>query len=343
MSALLAHLAPRLSERIEDIAVEALGYILSSRAAMAALQGLLRETNVELPELDSIRTQVTQDGTRPDLVGFGQDQTERLLVEAKFWAGLTDNQPNAYLERLPNDDRPAALLVIAPNARLETLWVDLCRLADCPSVRTGSRDPRSVAVTEQHHLILTSWSALLDRMSIHADRQGEHSIKADVSQLSALCERQDEEAFLPMRQDELAPEFPRRMLQLNRLIDDATKLAIELGIATTQGLVRTPRAYGYGRYLKLGQADADVWAGVWFGIHHELWASCRETPIWLVFSDWKGTLPLPELRQRLGEDRRAGTSDNVPIHLLTGVERDAVLENVVEQLSAIAKSIAAQH
>ena len=342
MSALLAHLAPRLSERIEDIAVEALGYILSSRAAMAALQGLLRETNVELPQLDSIRTQVTQDGTRPDLVGFGQDGTERLLVEAKFWAGLTDNQPNAYLERLPNDDQPAALLVIAPNARLETLWIELCRLADCPSAQAVG-DPRSVAATEQHHLILTSWSALLDRMSMHADGQGELSTKADISQLSALCQRQDEEAFRPLRRNELAPEFPRRMLQLNRLIDDATELAIELGIATTQGLVRTPRAYGYGRYLKLGQADGNVWAGVWFGIHHELWVSCRETPIWLVFSHWSGTLRLPELRQRLGEDRRAGTSDNVPIHLLTGVERDAVLEDVVKQLAAIAESIAANH
>ena len=342
MSALLAHLAPLLGERIEDIAVEALGYILSSRTAMAALQGLLRETNVELPELDSIRTQVTQDGTRPDLVGFGQDGTERLLVEAKFWAGLTDNQPNAYLERLPNDDQPAALLFIAPKARSETLWIEICRLAECPSEKAGG-DPRSVAVKECHYLILTSWSALLKRISTHADSQGEHSIKADVSQLRALCERQDEEAFFPLQRYELAPEFPRRMLQLNRLIDDATELAIERGTATTQGLMRTPRAYGYGRYLKLGQADRNVWAGVWFGIHHELWASCRETPIWLVFSHWNGTLPLPELRQRLGEDRRAGTSDNVPIHLLTGVERGAVLENVVEQLSAIAKSIAAQN
>ena len=340
MSALLAHLAPQLTERIEDIAVEALGYILSNSAAMAGLQEFLGETNVELAQLDRVQTQVTQDGTRPDLVGFAQDGTERLLVEAKFWAGLTANQPNAYLERLPNDDRPTALLVVAPKARLETLWIELCRLAGCPSAQI-SGNPRSVAVTERKYLILVSWSALLDRLSTHAHRRGEYSIKADVSQLSALCQRQDDEAFLPLRQSEFGLELPRRILQLNRLIDDATELAIERRFATTQGLSRTSRPYGYGRYLKLGRADVDVWAGAWFGIQLELWASRVETPIWLVFSAWQGTLAIPELRQRLGENYWAGADNDVPIRLRTGVEYGAVLDDVVEQLSKIARSIAA--
>lgn len=46
---------------------------------------------------------------------------ERLLVELKFWAGLTDNQPVAYLKKLPTDCH-SALLEVAPARRIESLW-----------------------------------------------------------------------------------------------------------------------------------------------------------------------------------------------------------------------------
>ena len=63
-----------------------------------------------LGEIAQVRTQATgEEGERPDLAGFDRNGRERVLVEAKFWAGLTDNQPIAYLERLPAN-RPGALL-----------------------------------------------------------------------------------------------------------------------------------------------------------------------------------------------------------------------------------------
>ena len=51
-----------------------------------------------------------------------------MLIEAKFRAGLTDNQPMAYLKRLPANT-PSALLFVAPAARLTTLWNELRRIA----------------------------------------------------------------------------------------------------------------------------------------------------------------------------------------------------------------------
>ena len=337
MSSLLAHLAQRLTDRTEDIAVEALGYILSqSIAARCGLDQLLRAGGAEVPELAAIRTQAGEEGTRPDVVGFDDQDKERVFIEAKFWAGLTDNQPKGYLDRLP-DGCGTALLFVAPEARLETLWPEICRRAECdPAIATG--DPRSVAISGQKRLILTSWRALLNSLSAEVALQGDRAIDADICQLHALCQRQDEEAFLPLRADEFAPCFPRRLLQLNRLVDAATERAIQAGVANTQGLIRTPQTYGYGRYLRLGKSGA--WAGAWFGVHQELWASCRETPIWLVFSSWEGTLPVAELRKRLGEDIWAGTENAIPIELPTLVERDTVLETVVERLSDIATAVA---
>ena len=103
-------------------------------------------------EIAQVRTQATgKEGERPDLAGFDRDGRERVLIEAKFWAGLTGNQPVAYLERLPANT-PSALLFVAPAARLETLWNELLRtVAKSQSgitLASGSEaaEPRSAAV-----------------------------------------------------------------------------------------------------------------------------------------------------------------------------------------------------
>ena len=293
------------------------------------------------PRSSPSRPNQAKTAPRPDLVGFDHQGRERLLVEAKFWAGLTDNQPQGYLDRLTDNGGATALLFVAPRARLETLWAELCRLTGCePGPAAG--DPRSAAIAGDKSLILTSWPALLNSLSAQAALQGDRLVEADISQLRALCERQDEAAFLPLRPGEFAPAFPRRLLQLNRLVDDATELAVNSEIASTEGLSRTPQAWGYGRYLVLGRASTDVWAGAWFGVHQQFWASSRETPLWLVFSAWAGTVPMEVLRQRLGEDIWAGTENAIPVELPTLVERDAVLRAVVERLSHIATAVAAE-
>ena len=92
---LLAHLASRLTGRTETLATEALGYILGrSVAARRALRAMVSEGANDVGEIVSARTEVTgEENERVDLVGFDADGDERVLVEAKFWAGLTDNQP----------------------------------------------------------------------------------------------------------------------------------------------------------------------------------------------------------------------------------------------------------
>ena len=145
-----------------------------------------------------------------------------------------------------------------------------------------------------------------------------------------------------LKPHELAPEIPRRMLQFNRLVDDAVELARERDIVNTDRLNVTPRPHGYGRYLRLGSKEADVWAGAWFGVDHTLWARSRETPLWITFHYWDGVITVDELRDRLGNDIWANTPDSIPFHLPTGVEYDKVLADVVERLVSVATQIAAE-
>ena len=119
---LFAQMALKFADHPENIAVEALGHILSqSPLARQGLEDVLRSGGSQIGSITRIKTQLSdEDGARPDLAGFDEEQEMRLLIEAKFWAGLTDNQPNGYLAQLP-DDGPSALLFVVPEARLEAL------------------------------------------------------------------------------------------------------------------------------------------------------------------------------------------------------------------------------
>lgn len=347
-STMFAHIVSRLTNRTEDVAVEALGFILSrSVATRRALRDLLKPEGLDVGELTGAGTQVGDESlARPDLAVYDLDRKERVLVEAKFWAGLTENQPNAYLARLPLDDRPAVLLFIAPEARLETLWPELRRLIEHPfswqPIDTSHDTEIKCAVVDDgtRFLMLASWRVLLNHLLSFAMSSGD-ATEADIRQLHALCELQDQEAFLPLKPHELAPEIPRRMLRYNQLVDDVVERARERNIVNTDRLNVTPRPHGYGRYLRLGSEDANVWAGAWFGIDYTLWAKSRETPLWITFySDWDGVISVDEMRDRLGNDIWANTPNSIPLNLTTGVEYEEVLADVIEYLVDIARGIA---
>ena len=339
---LLAHLAEKLSHRHEDIAVEALGYIFQSRAARRVMEEVLRDGGAEVGPIEQVRTQVSEGQTRPDLVGVDQHNKECLFVEAKFWAGLTEQQPTAYLDRLPPH---TALLFVAPASRIELLWAELRRLAGVDGPRPASETAavRSVPTAGARHLMLTSWAHLLERL----DGAGDSHTTIAVQQLRGLTKMKTEEAFHPLHPDELDPKVPRRLLSLQRLVDDATNRAVDDEYASTEGLRVTPRATGYGRYLYI--ADA----GAWFGIDYECWAypSYPNTPLWLCFSEWqKGMIkPIDETRRGLGPLERKDPPEcfdedgalYIPIEFPVQVEYDAVLKAVVRRLQEVSDLISA--
>ena len=345
---LLGHLAWKLSDRHEDIAVEALGYIFKSSQARRVLEEMLRDRGADVGEIAQVKTQPTgTEGERPDLAGVDRDDRERVLIEAKFWAGLTDNQPVAYLERLPANT-PSALLFVAPASRIEPLWDELCQRAGVDDPRSASETAvRSVTTAGARHLMLTSWTYLLERLEGADD---EYTTSA-VQQLRGLTKMKTEDAFSPfhpLHPDELDPKVPRLLLNLQRFVDAATDRAVAAGCASASGLRVTPKATGYGRYLYL--ADA----GVWFGVDFECWAwgdSYPDTPLWLCFSEWSHGMrrPISETHGALEPLERKDPPEcfdedgdlYVPIELPVRVEYDAVLEAVVTRLQEVSDLISA--
>jgi hypothetical protein len=161
---ILGHLAQRFAVSEENLATEALTWLLRrSAAARAALVGLARAIGADVPdELTFIGQVGSADTGRPDVVGLDAGNRVRLLIEAKFAAALTDQQPSGYLKRLPpNVD--GMLLVVAPTAPLATLWVELLRAVPelAPTAPSPSAVPTagvlSVKAAAHTTLALVSW------------------------------------------------------------------------------------------------------------------------------------------------------------------------------------------
>ena len=335
---LLAYLAYKFGGQTETIATEALGYILSrSEAARNALRETIRIGGVDVGRIARVQTEVIGEKMeRVDLSAYNDAGEERVLIEAKFWAGLTGNQPSEYLNRLPNDGESSVLLFVAPGMRLETLWPHIRGRAEGDGFAlvggSDTGDLRTAAVAGSNRfLMLTSWRRMLGDMASCARDHREFSAERGILELNGLCEQQDTGAFLPTREGEFGPEFPRRLRDFRRLVDEATERARSHGVVNTEGLNVTPRVEGYGRYLRVGSKAKGVWAQAWLGVDYPRWLGMEGRPLWLNFIDSKD-MAIRDVQAKIGYR-------HIPIILPVGEEYDRVLEDAVEQLEWLALRI----
>ena len=342
---LLAHLSTRFTDQIENIAVEALGHILSNSAsARRGLDDVLRIGGVEVGDISRVVTQSTgEEGERPDLACY-DGGAERVLIEAKFWAGLTSNQPVAYLERLPKDE-PSALLFIAPATRFQSLWAELKRLVESALIPFGEtvsgNATHTASVGGDRALMMTSWTALLDHMESRAINAGDGTAQNDIQQLRGLAARADEETLLPIRKEQLGLEFPRFMTHMNKLVDDATRLAKSKHLLETRAKAHDEDGYGQNiRLLPLQKTDGD---GAWrqrFCVNFRLWRDFRETPLWIT-TKWYMNWSVLSEKLNSQKSKQSAPIDFVdearaiPIYLRMGVEYSAVLDDVVQQIKRL--------
>ena len=346
-STLLAHLSPRFTHQTENIAVEALGHILSSSgAARSGLDDVLRNGGVEVGGISSVVTQSAGDeGERPDLACY-VGGAEKVLIEAKFWAGLTGNQPVTYLKRLPCD-KPSALLFVAPEARFESLWAELQRRIedekDVPITlgeTISGNGFRAASAGCERVMMMTSWADLLNHMESRGIDAGDRAAQNDIEQLRGLAVRENLETLLPMRKEQLGPELPRFVTHMNRLVDHATTRAAKCGWIKRQSAA--PEATGYRRRISIlpdpKRENFNYYQ--WIGVNFDLWRRFCETPLWVTFpgpGNWRVFREKLYARQLKQSDPIdfMDKEHAIPIYLQTGVEYEAVLDNVVKQIKRL--------
>ena len=331
---LLSFIAQRHSIGLEDVATDALFFILSHSApARQALSDLLGYEGDPLPIAKAQPWAADAHGAVPDLACLNDDDNLVALIESKFWAPLTRNQPVTYWQGLPVD-RPSVLLFLAPEPRVDQggLWDELVeRLRNAchelePAKRKGSLIT-APAKAGQRRLMLTTWHLLLDRMAQSAKDDDDAQACFEIAELQGLAA------------SVIAGDNPQRDENLKRLIADAVKHVERSGWANTDGLTVGVGFNFHVRYLRLAGANA------WLGIDYEAVKQMPDKPLWLSFYGGSNAdVDLDMVRRALGDlaepdaEWREGQA-RVPITLPEGADHDATLDAIAAELERVAHLI----
>ena len=330
----------------EDVATDALAFILrSSESARNGMMKLLRGVAPDMPAL-RFRTQQTAGSIRPDMWGY-DEVGPRVFVENKFWAGLTDNQPEFYLRRLAKCSQPTILLVVVPDAREQTLWGVLERRLRKAEISAITREHvagivHSIATeieASRPILALTSWTKLLSILELEVAE--DPSARSDLLQLRALCEAADNDAFVPISSAQITDQRnPAFILQLNSIWQAAVDVSVRDDVLNLKGTNPQASAERIGRYAYFGSERR---AGFWLGTHFDLWKEHGRTPLWAVFSPSQfgrasevRTLLEPWAAQQGVLTAAQGDNFVVALDVACGEEKDAVVSSLVHRLKEIA-------
>lgn len=174
------------------------------------------------------------------------------------------------------------LLVVAPSARLSTLWWELLR--GVPELKAKAPSPsvqvdRAVLTTqvESHKtLALTSWRHLVTHLLEAVRNSGNSSLAQDVEQLQALTEVMDSQAYAPIIPGDYGPAEARRSQQLEGLIDGARHRVQSSATVEHEGRSSHGRVFD-GWYVR----SRSTRKALWFGFLPRVWARFGITPLWM--------------------------------------------------------------
>ena len=226
---LLSHIASKFIKEYENAANSSIAYLLNEySAASTALQTYLNIN--EIPSKFETELSITNNG-RLDIAGKNAQGKISLIIEGKFWANLTDNQPTGYLKEL---DEEGILLFLAPDRRLKSLEHEI-------NNRTEEKDNRIQYI---------SWIKLLELIDKENSQNFDAQLNSDLAQLKELCKKMDESSMPPLSNSDLSPMNGRINFQFADLIDDCNKLIRQWDESNFTRLKTTSYKDGYSFYFK---------------------------------------------------------------------------------------------
>lgn len=290
MDGILAHLSGRISGRQELIATEGLTYLLeNSPACRSVMRRLARQVGVDLPDNLLYRSEVAGEFLeRPDIVGIDANGQERLIIEGKFYAGLTDNQPSAYIERLAGTQ--SLLVFVVPGLRVQPLWNELrARIGHSHGGPVQELELPEVGpackVSEDRAVLMVSWNHLLESFTNAAAGSADTHL-SDMRQLLSLAAKIEGGAFVPFTSEELTSiRMALRNRDLCNVVDGIVDRLLSRNLISLEGLRATPTRSGYLRYVWLGR-NQDGYGG-YIALDYDLWRASNAGPLWIA--PWNDT------------------------------------------------------
>ncbi len=344
---LLAQLIPRVTAP-EPAATLALECILSAlpEGAQGLVDAVAGRAGVKSFAVGRIVAESSEGDARPDLTVHDADGQVRLLIENKFWAGLTEAQPVRYLELL-SDDLPSMLLFVVPSPRVPSVWRELkhrCRQhgngIEWTDESADDSFPRAQAGGRV--LAVTSWRYVLETLEEIARRGDHKAAEADVAQLRGLTDRMSSQnVFLPLQEGEA--EDTRVAQRMTNYID-LIGLVVDRLVSHHDFKVTGRPIHSW--YYSACRVVAHERFTAVLGISLGSWLACGSSPLWWWSeTDWEkcgfqGQLARAKV---LFDDAVAwGSHLNIPVPLTAGVERDRVIRDAAAHVAEIADRLNAE-
>ncbi len=282
--ALLAHLYTHIRGSQEDIATLSLQYLLSQSFELnkAFTKRVASHLEISLDEYLQYICQVSgNDKERPDMTGNNNAGNEILLCEMKFYAGLTPNQPLAYIDRLKANNGNG-LIFICPTNRRTSLWT---KLKEICSVRVIEPINDFCISVDKIHMAIMTWTETLELMKQVA---GSLDIRylSDIQQLEGYCAQMDSDAFIPFIPEDLTANVAIQADRYYTVIDETINLLCNDDTIQTskKGLKASAYRRGYTQGLYIDEFAISL------NYDRDLWKSCSsvETPFWVAIRnhDW---------------------------------------------------------
>ena len=258
-----------------------------------------------------------------------------MLCEAKFYAGLTSNQPNTYIDRLKNNNG-IGLVFICPAVRKETLW---SHLLDLTKHRKVKFIDDFCAEIDGISLSILTWNVIIEVLHQKAS-ESEPAVLSDINQLRGFCQQMDRDAFIPFSSEDLGTQTPRLEERYYQVLDNIIDRLMSMKSLnpSLKGLKATAYRQGYVRYVKINNYALSIY------YDRALWKhnGTVETPFWLAINminqngNWYQPPSFYRVFNRYKSSEREENYGKIclPLYPAVNVSLDDVVANISEQILA---------
>ncbi len=335
MKSLLGNFYTKIRGSQEDIASMGLVYILNqSRESRDALHKLIKsKINLPISDLNYCVQNTGDNMERPDICGMDENGVEKLIIEAKFWASLTENQPIGYLKRLK---KKSLLIFLVPSPRMRAVYgeVKTRMKSEYNYIETNSNEILHLKIADSNqNVLMLSWFEVLHTIKDALEKSNETTLTADVIQLIGLCNVIDNNSFLPITKKDMSKKIPKAIVSyyeiVDKVVDELKNTNNEISV---KGLQKTPVKYGYHRYFK------NKSLGMSMSLKLDLWHEYDASPFWFGFqeilnNEWQQTENCKKTVKKLKEKGQLVVELNNTFFVGLQPKLDETEDRVIGELS----------
>ena len=310
---LLSHIASKFISEYENVANSSISYLLNKYpSAREALKKALNINDIPIYYTTELST---KDNGRPDITGRDMSGNKTVIIEGKFWANLTDNQPMNYLKELKNNGK---LLFLVPSKRIESLKIDIKN-------RINGNDNR---------IVIYSWNSFLSLVETENNKVNDNQLSSDLTQLKELCQKMDKEGMPPLSMSDLDPMRGRLFYQFTDLIDECNFIIRQWDKGDFKGLKTVGSKNGYGFYFKAFEFGCKLEFS-----SYDWFSKDSNTPIWLYIQDknWRKSEKIYHFLNNFDSENSYNDKDYSAygIVLKTGMDKSEIISYITGKVKEI--------